>query len=104
MSKILNLRENSITTLVTTSWLREDLSNGHKRFKVYAISVPILTDPSMNNGTFSVENTHPRLAGNPVVISESTLEAPNLEVAKLIHAGQAEMLRSQPPEIVQVSS
>ena len=92
----------AVTTLITTSWQRDDLPGGRKRFKLYAISIPVFIDSVNGNGSLSIEHQHPRLAGNPMVISESIIEAPNLEVAKMIHAGQAEMLRAQGPEIVQV--
>jgi hypothetical protein len=42
--------------------------------------------------------------GNPAVIGEASVEVPNLEVAKILHAAMGEMLSKQPPEILQVKA
>jgi len=38
-----------------------------------------------------------RLAGNPAVIGEATIDVMNLEVARILHAAIGEMLAKQPP-------
>jgi hypothetical protein len=85
--------------MVTTSWIREDLPNGRKRFRLYAVHVPLQQAVSSD---LRIDVQHPRLAGAPAVIAEATIEAPNLEVAKILLAGLHEMLAKQPPEILQV--
>ena len=87
--------------MITTSWMRDDFANGRRRFKLYAMHVPVMqaVDPAMHIGL-----SHPRLAGAPAVIGEMTVEVPNLEVARILHAAMAEMLSKQPPEILQVKS
>src|SRR5262249_46388596 len=87
--------------MVTTSWVRDDFANGRKRFKLYAMHVPVQQAVSMRT---ALHAQHPRLAGGPTVIGEATLEVPNLEVAKILLAGLNEMLAKQPPEILQVKS
>ena len=67
------------TALVSISWNRDDFANGRRRYKAYAMS--------RVNG------------GNSIVIGETVLEVPNLEVAKVLHAAIGEMLAKQPPEI-----
>jgi hypothetical protein len=83
--------------MVTTSWVRDDYSNGRRRFKVYAMHVPLLQALAAD---MQLGISHPRMAGAPTVIGEATLEVPNLEVAKILHAALGEMLAKQPPEIV----
>jgi hypothetical protein len=69
--------------MVSISWIRDDFSNGRRRYKAYAM---------MTGGG------NP----NPTVIGEATLEVPNLEVAKILQAAMGEMLAKQPLEIIQV--
>lgn len=87
--------------MVTTSWVRDDFANGRRRFKLYAMHVPVIqaVDPKMSIGA-----SHPRLAGAPAVIGELSIEVPNLEVARILLAGLSEMLNKQPPEILQVKA
>jgi hypothetical protein len=47
---------------------------------------------------------HPRLMRPPAVIGEVTIEVPNLEVAKILHAAMGEMLAKQPVELLQVKA
>jgi len=85
--------------VVTTCWRRDDYGNGHRRYTVSAIHVPIAEtfDP-----TRPIESSTPRMAGAPTVLGTITMEAPNLEVAKMLYAGLGEMLATQPPEILQI--
>jgi hypothetical protein len=85
--------------MVTTSWVRDDYSSGRRRFKLFALHVPLLQAMAAD---MQVGISHPRMAGVPTVIGEATLEVPNLEVAKILHAALGEMLAKQPPEIVTV--
>jgi hypothetical protein len=87
--------------MVTTSWVRDDYGNGRRRYKVFAMHVPLLQAMAAD---MQLGVSHPRLAGAPTVIGEATLEVPNLEVAKMIHAALGEMLAKQPPEIQVVGS
>lgn len=87
--------------MVTSSWVRDDFANGRKRFKLYAMHVPIHKFEGLD---LDVAMSHPRLAGAPTVIGEATIEVPNLEVAKILHAAIGEMLSKQPPEILQVKA
>jgi hypothetical protein len=87
------------SAMVTTSWMREDLTNGYKRFKLYAIHVPMLQAVT---AMVRLDVPHPRLAGAPLVIGEAIIEVQNLDVAKIVHAALGEMLAKQPPEIIQV--
>jgi hypothetical protein len=89
--------------LVTTSWVRDDFANGRRRFKLYAMHVPVTAAVGSAVGG-SIESNRPRLAGSPVVIGEATIEVPNLEVAKILLAGLSEMLNKQPVEILQVKA
>jgi hypothetical protein len=77
--------------MITTSWMRDDFANGRCRFRLYAMHVPTMQAAA-----------NARLAGAPTVIGEATLEAPNLDVARILLAGLNEMLNKQPPEILQV--
>ncbi len=85
--------------MVTTSWVRDEFANGRKRFKLYAMHVPLTTAIGSAAGDVIGAN-HPRMAAPPTVIGEVTLEVPNLEVAKILHAAIGEMLSKQPPEIL----
>jgi len=71
--------------VIATSWVRDQFANGRKRFKVYAMHVPV---------------TQVALAGAPAVIGEASIEVPNLEVARILHAAVGQMLQAQPPEIL----
>lgn len=72
--------------VITTSWDRDDSNNKKRRFKLTATYTPLTPDE--------------RLAGPPVTIGESTLDAPSLEVARIMVAGLNQMLASQPPDIL----
>ena len=87
--------------MVTTSWMREDLSKGHKRFKLYAMHVPL---QHRIQEVVRLDVSHPRLAGPSMVIGEATIEVSKLEVAKILQAAVGEMLAKQPPEILQVQA
>jgi hypothetical protein len=87
--------------MVTSSWVRDDFANGRRRFKVYAIHVPLVQGVAAD---MRIDASHPRIAGAPAVIGEVSIEVPNLEVAKILHAAIGEMLAKQPPEILQVKS
>lgn len=89
----MNLNGNTASPqgIVTTSWVRDDLGNGRKRYKLYAMHIPI--DPATM-----------QLAGSPMVIGDAALEVPNLEIAKFLLAGLTEMINKQPVEILQVCS
>ena len=65
--------------MVSISWVRDDFANGRRRYKAYAMT--------------RVDG------GNPTVVGEATVEVPNLEIAKILHAAMGEMLSKQPPEI-----
>ena len=70
--------------VVSISWVRDDFASGRRRYKAFAMS---------------------RIGGgNPAVIGEASVEVPNLEVAKILHAAMGEMLSKQPPEILQVKA
>lgn len=90
--------------MVTSSWVRDDYASGRRRYKLYAMHVPLVNAQAADkeDGINSVITSHPRLASGPTVIGEATLDVPNLEVAKILLAGLAEMLNKQPPEILQV--
>jgi len=81
--------------MVTSSWMREDLPNGRRRFRLYAMQVPVMRPEPQDMQT----RAH-RLAGNPAVIGEATIDVMNLEVARILHAAIGEMLAKQPPEIL----
>jgi hypothetical protein len=87
--------------MVTTSWVRDDFANGRQRFKLYAMHVPMLQAVPMD---VWIDMSHPRMAGPPAVIGEVSIEVPNLEVAKILHAAIGEMLAKQPQEILQVKA
>jgi hypothetical protein len=87
--------------MVTTSWVRDDFANGRRRFKLYAMHVPVMHAVAPD---IRIDASHPRLAGGPAVIGEASLEVPNLEVARILLAGLTEMLNKQPPEILQVKA
>ena len=85
--------------MVTSSWVRDDYANGRRRYKLYAMHVPLVQAQAAD---MQIGVSHPRLASGPTVIGEATLDVPNLEVAKILLAGLTEMLNKQPPEILQV--
>lgn len=85
------------TAMVTTSWVRDEFANGRKRFKLYAIHVPLT---QVAAGDMKLAISHPRMAGAPTVIGEASIEVPNLEVARILHAAVGQMLQAQPPEIL----
>jgi hypothetical protein len=87
--------------IVTTSWVRDDYANGRRRFKVYAMHVPVMQAVAAD---MQIGISHPRMVGAPAVIGEATLEVPNLEIAKMLYAALGEMLSKQPPEILQVKA
>jgi hypothetical protein len=66
--------------MVSISWVRDDFTNGRRRYKAFVMSRPS--------------------GGNPAVIGEASVEVPNLEVSKILHAAMGEMLAKQPPEIL----
>lgn len=82
--------------MVTTSWVRDDFANGRRRYKVFAVHVPVM-------GAIR-DAVNPRMGGPPTVIGEITVEVPNLEVAKILHAAMGEMLAKHPVEILQVKA
>jgi hypothetical protein len=84
--------------MVTTSWMREDLANGRKRFRVFAMHVPLV---NAVDTAIPLDASHPRIAGAPAVIGEATIEASNLDVAKILSATISQMIAKQPPEIIQ---
>jgi hypothetical protein len=88
--------------MISSSWARDDYTNGRRRYKLYAIHTPV--QQASNDGINSVLLARPRMAGNPTVIGEVTIEVPNLEVAKILYAAMGEMLSKQPPEILQVKA
>lgn len=83
--------------IVTTSWSLDVYGNGRKRFKVYAVHIPV-TPLESRDAELAV--SHPRMAGAATVIGEVTIEVPNLEVARILHAAIGQMLAAQPPEIL----
>jgi hypothetical protein len=85
--------------MVTTSWVRDDFVNGRRRFKVYAMHVPLMQTVAedMQRGV-----SHPKMAGAPTVIGEIMLEVPNLEVARMLHVALGETLSKQGPELLTV--
>lgn len=87
--------------MVTTCWVRDDFANGRRRYKLHAMHVPLqnAVDPALG-----LAASHPRLAGNPMVIGEVELIVPNLEVARILLSAMSEMISKQPPEILQVKA
>jgi hypothetical protein len=77
------------SAMVTTSWVREDLANGRKRFRVFAMHLPLI-QASATDAPLDVQ--HPRIAGAPSVIAEATLEVANLDVAKILYATIGQMI------------
>jgi hypothetical protein len=87
--------------MVTTSWVRDDFASGRRRYKVYAMHVPVMSAVAPD---IRLDAQHPRMAGAPTVIGEVTIEVPNLEVAKILHVAMGEMLNKQPVELLQVKA
>lgn len=73
---------------VEVSFVRDDYANGRRRYKSYAMIKQQQLDPLTNT-----------LRQVTVVIGEITVEAPNLEVAKVCCASLLNMLSKLPPEI-----
>jgi hypothetical protein len=96
--ELVNNRTAPAAAMVTTSWVREDLANGRKRFRVFAMHVPLVNAVALD---VPLDASHPRIAGAPSVIAEATLEMANLDVAKILYATIGQMIAKQPPEIIQ---
>ncbi|MBV8056082.1 MAG: hypothetical protein JOZ29_17410 [Deltaproteobacteria bacterium] len=87
--------------MVTTSWVRDEFANGRRRFKLYVMHTPVVQAAALHT---QIDASHPRIAGPPTVIGEATIEVPNLEVARMLHAAIGEMLSKQGPEILTVKA
>jgi len=88
-----------LPAIITSSWTREILENGRKRFKFHAIQVPLDHSPAP---VIQVAVEHPRLAAPPVVVGELVLEIVNLDVARILIAAVQQVLAAQPPELHRV--
>jgi hypothetical protein len=104
----LESRVHQDAAMVTACWVRDVFVSGRRRFKLYAMHVPVRQStlrPTVQIAATAngIQGAVQQLIGAPTVIGEATLEVPNLEVAKLLHAAPGEMLSKQPPEFQVVS-